>query len=303
MSQRDYHKSRAILIDFDMREGFASLQAAERLTLTLITNGKALLDVNDSTLTLIAPCVFLSSWYDRIMLIESNKFAAKSFHFHPTFVNKNLTFENISNNDFDEIADEHDHHLLMPFLARNETYNGIINPLPQTYLQISEWFDLAEKETKMKSDGHWLYRVRRHLMQILFLLESTYADGSGSLSDDSIIDIVLEHIHANYSKEISLDALCKLVYVNRTTLTRKFKARTRRTPIDYLLHHRLNVACELLTHSILSISKIAETTGFKYENYFSRQFTAKIGMTPTQYRQSDGFETLNIEESRIVDEF
>jgi len=155
----------------------------------------------------------------------------------------------------------------------------------------------------IKINDKTLHRVRRYLKQILFSLEDACQNSPYVLSDESIIDIVLEHMHTNFSNEISLDSICKLVYVNRTTLTRKFKARTRRSPIDYLLHYRLNIACELLTHSKLSISKIAEMTGFKYESYFTRQFAAKIGLTPTQYRQSDGYEVLDTKESRIVEEF
>lgn len=43
--------------------------------------------------------------------------------------------------------------------------------------------------------------------------------------------------------------------------------------------------------------------GGNYETYFIRQFTAKIGTTPLEYRQSEGFETLNVNESRIFEEF
>ena len=145
---------------------------------------------------------------------------------------------------------------------------------------------------------HGLIRVRSFLLQNIFALDS-----ESLLPDESMINIALDYIHTNYAKEISLDYLCKLVYVNRTTLTRKFKARTRRTPIDYILHHRLSIACELLTNTKVSIGKIAETVGFRYESYFTRQFIAKIGMTPSEYRKSDGFEILGTNESRIVEEF
>jgi len=242
------------------------------------------------TLLLSAPNVVLSSCKGRIVSQDN----AKSFSFCPTLINKSFTPEGLSNNDFTEIADQHDYSLVKPFLSQR-----IINPLPQTYLRISEWLDLAVMEEQLKNSHTWQHRVRRYIMQILFLLEAD----QNKLSNKSMIDIVLEHIHTNYSKEISLDALCKLVYINRTTLNRLFKLHTRRSPIDYLLYYRLSVACELLINSKLSISKIAEASGFNYDSYFTRQFIAKIGLTPSQYRQGDGFEILNIKESYIVDEY
>jgi len=293
----------AELIGFNMHEVFTPSSKPEYLTLTLITSGKINLTINEKKAMLISPCILLSSWHSKLELHAGNQYTAKSLCFHPTLVNKNLTYESLIKNDFTEFADMHDCSLLAPFLARDDCADGIVRPTSQTYRRISELFELAGKEEKIKSGRHWLYRVRRYLIQILFLLEDTYQNTTNTLSNESIIDAALEYIHANYPGDISLDSICRHVYVNRTSLTRKFKEYTRRTPIDYLLHYRLNIACELLSNSKLSINKIAETTGFKYESYFSRQFTAKIGLTPTQYRLSDGFEILNSKESYIVDEF
>ena len=350
MSQIDYDSLGISFAKFRASEDFFS-QKENRLSLTLITGGKASIKINDKAAELIAPCIFLSSWNDEVALVESQRLTAKSLSFLPTIINKSLIPDNMSRmneaTDYDDaishlhgIADMHDCNLIRPFLSACDSLPGmqtstqsrvqhgpqpkqqlssqscvqsdislatqpsnIINVLPQVFMRISEWFDQAGKAAKIKSSETWPYRVRRYLMQILFSLEDIKPTGANTLSDKSIADIALEHIHANYPNEISLDSLCKLVYVNRTSLARIFKAHTRRSPIDYLLHHRLSIACELLTHSKLSICKIAETTGFKYESYFTRQFKAKIGIAPTQYRQCDGFEVLSTNESRIVEEF
>ena len=291
------------LIRFNMQEEFTTPLITEHLTLTLITNGKATLQINGKTAPLMSQYMMLTSWKDKIVLTDKSEFAAKSFSFHPTLVNKSLTPENINSGRLRAIADRHDRCLLNPFLERNDGYNGIVRLLPQAYLYISKWFDLSYREFEQKNDAYRLYNIRRCLMQILFYLEDKYRNGFKFLSDESVISIVLEHIHSNYHNEISLDSLCKLACVNRTTLSRKFKQITRRPPIDYLLHHRLSIACDFLTHSKLSISKIAEATGFRYETYFIRQFTAKMGISPARYRQSDGYEALNNKESFIVEEF
>ena len=124
-----------------------------------------------------------------------------------------------------------------------------------------------------------------------------------ALSGGLAVSVALEYVHANYAKNITLDNICNYVYINRTTLTRKFKMLTGRSPMDYLLFYRLTIACELLTHSKLSIKKIAESTGFNCNAYFCKQFKSKIGITPSEYRKSEGFETINTNEYRIVEEF
>jgi AraC-like DNA-binding protein len=130
-----------------------------------------------------------------------------------------------------------------------------------------------------------------------------YAEGGLRVADASAVDEVLDYIHRHYTERITLADLCRRAYTNRTTLNRRFKARTRRSPMDYILHYRLNMACEMLTHSKVSVREIAEKTGFLYETYFTRVFKEKVGVTPTQYRLSEGFETLNAGTERIVEEF
>ena len=301
----DSYHSRLIFAEFTMREEFDAFPPAERFALSLIANGETTLEVNDIRVVLTSPCVFLTSRSDKVKPVDSHKLRAQSFSFHPRFLNKDLTFERLAGKDFQELSDEHDCSLLNLFLPRDGFSGGIIKLQPQTFLQFTELFGLIGREMETKSSEHWPYHVRRYLILILFLLQDAYISQKNSkrLTDESMIDIILDYMYTNYSRNISIETLCRLVYVNRTTLTRKFKARTGKTPIDYLLYHRLNIACELLTHSKLSISKIAEESGFKYETYFIRQFKAKIGITPAEYRQSDGFETLNVNESRIIDEF
>ena len=85
--------------------------------------------------------------------------------------------------------------------------------------------------------------------------------------------------------DITLEMLCRQTHTNRTTLNRNFKERTGQTVIAYLLNYRLRVATELLAHTGLTIDEIARASGFIYDTYLIRQFTAKTGQTPTEYRQ------------------
>ena len=55
--------------------------------------------------------------------------------------------------------------------------------------------------------------------------------------------------------------------------------------IAYLLDYRLRVATELLAHTGLTIDEIASATGFMYGTYLIRQYMAKTGKSPTEYRQ------------------
>jgi len=287
MPQNDRHRTRVVPIEFEAHENFDALPLAERVSIVLISNGKTSLFLNEKAITLTAPCVMLISPHDTIKLIEANRLAAKSFSFKPIFMNSALTFERLSANDFFELEDEHDRNMMNLFLRRDEYYDGTIDLPAKTYLRISEWLAIMGTEVFAQSDGYWTCRIRRYLLQTLYLLDDIYMERKTPHTvkrEKSPVDILLEYVHVNYSNDISLDDLCKLIHINRTTLNRKFKEQVGYTAMEYLLRHRIKIACDALSHTNLSLAEIAEAIGFKYDTYFIKQFTAKMGESPTEYR-------------------
>lgn len=287
MPQNDRHRPRIVPLEFEAYENFEALPLVERVTIVLVSNGKASLLLNEKAVTLTAPCVMLISQYDTVKVIETTRLAAKSFSFKPIFMNSALTFERLKDNDFLELEDEHDHNMISLFLCRDEYYDGIIDLPAKTYLRISEWLSIMGTEVFAQSDGMWTCRIRRYLLQTLYLLEDIYLERKKPRTikrDKSPTDIVLEYIHINYPRDISLNDLCELVHINRTSLNRKFKDQVGYTVMEYLLRHRLKIACDALTHTNLSLAEVAEAIGFRYDTYFIKQFTAKMGESPTEYR-------------------
>jgi len=289
MPQNDRHRTRVVPIEFEAHENFESMPLLERVSIVLISNGKASLLLNEKAVTLSAPSIMLLSQYDALKLIESTKLAAKSFSFKPIFMNSALTFERLKADDFVEFEDEHDRNMMKLFLRRDEYYDGTIDLPADTYLRIFEWLAIMGTEVFAQSDGYWTCRIRRYLLQTLYLLDDIFMQRKTPQTvkrEKSPVDIVLEYMHINYQRDISLDDLSGLIHLNRTTLNRKFKEQVGFTAMEYLLRHRIKIACDALSHTNLKLTEIAESTGFKYDTYFIKQFTKKMGQSPTQYRQS-----------------
>lgn len=287
MPQNDRHRPRVVPIEFEVHETFEKLPLQERVSIVFFSNGKASLILNKKAVTLTAPCIMLISQYDNLKLIENHRMAAKSFSFNPIFLNSALTFERLQKNDFIEMEDEHDRNMMYLFLNRDEYFDGTLELSAKTYLRILEWLAIMGTEVYAQSDGYWTCRIRRYLLQTLYLIDDIYMEQRKPQTvkrEKSQVDILLEYIHINYSEDISLDSLSKLIHTNRTTLNRKFKAQIGYTAMGYLLRHRLKLACESLVHTNLSLAEISEAVGFQYDTYFIKQFTAKMGMSPTEYR-------------------
>lgn len=86
--------------------------------------------------------------------------------------------------------------------------------------------------------------------------------------------------------ELSVDDICQLIGMSRTTLHMKLTALTGMPVRLYLRKLRLRKAQELLATSPMNISEVAYAAGFGDPRYFSRVFAEEFGITPGNYRLS-----------------
>lgn len=96
---------------------------------------------------------------------------------------------------------------------------------------------------------------------------------------------IIRYIRKNYQKEISLESLGEEFKMNGVYLGQIFKKETGTTFLKYLTELRVSEAKRLLDEGELSISQIAEQTGYKSSQYFSQIFIKTTGMKPQEYRK------------------
>lgn len=70
------------------------------------------------------------------------------------------------------------------------------------------------------------------------------------------------------------------------TLTRRFQAETGLSPLQWLLHQRLDLARELLEVTDLPIDVVATRSGLGSADSMRRHLVRRVGLTPTAYRRS-----------------
>ena len=57
------------------------------------------------------------------------------------------------------------------------------------------------------------------------------------------------------------------------------------SPLAWVLDSRIGASKVLLTTTELPVASVARRVGFRDAYYFSRQFRARTGLTPSQWRQ------------------
>lgn len=280
------YENRFIPINFIPKETFEPYPASQLFTLTLVTDGTWKFHLNGTEYNLKAPFILCLNDGDVFHLDTNRNAAAKTFTFKAIFLNSSLTAEALADNNFEHIEDMHDRNLIYPFLRRNENYTGLLPLDASAFMQINTWLSVIGTECLSQSDGKWTCRIRRYLLQILYLLEDEFLlHFEKKKSQKHPIDYALEYIHSNYHLGLTLDGISTYVGLNRTSLNKHCKDKTGMTIIQYLNNYRIKVAEEALSHTNLNLSEIAVCCGYNYESYFIKIFTEKYGVSPSEYRK------------------
>lgn len=83
----------------------------------------------------------------------------------------------------------------------------------------------------------------------------------------------------------TLGELARQVHLDKSYLSRLFKAHSGLAPLEYLSRLRLERAASLLLRSDLPVGEVALRSGWNDANYFARRFKAHFAMSAQQYRR------------------
>ncbi len=124
----------------------------------------------------------------------------------------------------------------------------------------------------------YLYQCFSYMMQNIGLKPQQYTE--------AYLKKAIEYLHQNYSYNIKINDVAKYIGIDRTYLYKLFKQNKKVSPQQYLITYRLQVACQLLKESELTILEIAYSCGFKDAPSFNKHFRKQCNITPTAYRKS-----------------
>ena len=103
------------------------------------------------------------------------------------------------------------------------------------------------------------------------------------------VEPVLKQIDADYAAELTIQELSSRVYVTPQYLSRLFRRFLGCSAYEYLTTYRINKAKELLlVESSLEIQEIAIRTGFSDTSHFIAMFKKASGLTPGEFRRTNG---------------
>jgi AraC-like DNA-binding protein len=100
-----------------------------------------------------------------------------------------------------------------------------------------------------------------------------------------VISKAVQYVLTHFRKQVILDDLLDHTQLSKPTFCRQFKRLTGRTLMAFVNQVRVDYAQQLLIESIDPVTDIAHLSGYQNLSHFNRQFKAKCGYSPREFRE------------------
>jgi AraC-like DNA-binding protein len=134
-----------------------------------------------------------------------------------------------------------------------------------------------------RRDPGYLEMLRCRLMEILIHAARIPSEDDGSKSHPAAAAMT-EYIHGTLNMPLSLPALSSRLGYTPQYLSWLFRKETGMSLSEYLSRARIEKSCDLLAHSRLSISAVAQEVGYADPKHFNAVFRRYMGMPPREFR-------------------
>ncbi len=143
-------------------------------------------------------------------------------------------------------------------------------------------------ETFKDISHRWINRLVINDLEIKAFIYSVLSEiynQDENLRNVTPTDKILEYIRANLSSpDLSLEEIEKTFFISESQLRRNIYKRTGLSPNEYITSQRINKAKTELSATDKLIKEISTECGFSSPYYFSKVFSSKVGMSPTEYK-------------------
>lgn len=131
--------------------------------------------------------------------------------------------------------------------------------------------------------------INQYSMRLVFLYlmnhMDTLSDNSSHNYEDIVVQSAMKYIDSHY-RTATLGYIADNFQLSFPTVSRMIKKATGFTFQELLMRKRFQKAVMFLVETQLPVEEIAVNVGYENHSYFYRQFKARYGATPNQYRKA-----------------
>lgn len=161
------------------------------------------------------------------------------------------------------------------------TQKGVVQNPIHLYMQ-----DLLTLQQEPNAKTAFQSSIFIHQLLNELLLQKYRQDFSSTDIPDYVL-AMRALIDEEFRQAITLERLEETFHRNKYQLVKEFSKYIGVPPIDYQISKRISYSKDLLRYSKMPIKEISLAIGIDNTAYFSRLFKSKVGISPSDYRQTE----------------
>ncbi|SJZ85722.1 helix-turn-helix transcriptional regulator [Anaerorhabdus furcosa] len=181
-------------------------------------------------------------------------------------------------------------YLTIIFESNIQDYSSIIN---RVFHCPREYYQILDKFVKMTTSPlpyakdlmiSFIQELILHLLQ--YDLEEHITKPSTPIHqhfENELLEEILAYINQKIYEPLPVDDICDHFSISRSSLQNLFKDNLKVAPKQYINEAKLAKSKVLIKKSENTISEISSMLGFNSIHYFSRKFTHRYNITPSEY--------------------
>ncbi len=175
--------------------------------------------------------------------------------------------------------------LLFRFLFEGEDRCSALLSVDETVLsRLVSMIETTRNECDLRTVG-WRESAYFEFMRILVCLLRYCVPQDKGIGENAFqIGRAVRIMEKDCTRDFTLKSLADEVHMSQSSFRHHFTEITGTSPVEYLLRLRIRKAILMLT-SPSSISTVSMQSGFRDNNYFSRLFRKKTGLSPREFQK------------------
>ncbi len=163
-----------------------------------------------------------------------------------------------------------------------ETVNEGMNVYAPPY-DIPNMLDMKKRD-EYPFGADQMLKLRLEIF-LISLIRTNQIPSSPQITEhsDNKLESIHRYISEHYKEKITLDNICFLFGINKTSLCQSFKNEYSTTILNYINKLKIKEAKRLLRENNLTVTEISENLGFNSVHYFCRLFKNETGQSPKAY--------------------
>ena len=283
-SVRDKNGTALISMGNHFLEGpqVAEMHTHHMLEISCVPSGRGVYHIEDRFYPIEAGDVFIlnNTEHHGLILEENERINNQVIHFYPSFI-------------WNSLSNEMDYNFLLIFFERGENFSNRLdrnNPATRRIFNLMQ--EILEELRTRRPCYELIAKIKLQTIFAEIIRNYDYIDTKRvvkPLHENDIVQLnaVLQYIDEHLSEDIRLAQLASIAHVSPAYFSTLFKRFNGLSPVEYIVHRRVQHAIEMIRTTQLNLTNIAMACGFNNSTNFYKAFRKVTGRTPLSYRQEE----------------